>query len=387
MVIKTKAASDNIAARQKTVETQGRDTSSPVGALDTLRLVFQAGGPGFCQFAINSACNANCGFCNFARDTFPKEQWKFVDRKEGLEAIDILFREGIRYLVFTGGEPTLNPNLITFVEHASGLGIKCMVVTNGGLLTPEKIHQLADAGLSSFIISIDAATQEAHEQNRGLPGVCNRIKEANKVLADIGMQATASVTMSHLVDYDALPDFLTSLGFKSVVFSYPLTHLDSNFRGYSDAGLVTHTDESLWQAYEKVKQLKKRFCVVNPTLSLEEMQRFVRNEEQRYSCLAGYRFFFLDWDLNMWRCHFWHEPMCSIYEFDSSKLVRDGCTKCMINCYRDSSLMQHIAVSMHDAYQSMKKGKLLDTAKALTRKGNLDSLRAVMEELPWILRF
>ena len=182
-------------------------------------------------------------------------------------------------------------------------------------------------------------------------------------------------------------DFLTSLGFKSVVFSYPLTHLDSNFRGYSDDGLVTHTDESLWQAYEKVKQLKKRFCVVNPTLSLEEMQRFVRNEEQRYSCLAGYRFFFLDWDLNMWRCHFWHEPMCSIYEFDSSKLVRDGCTKCMINCYRDSSLMQHIAVSVHDAYQSVKQGKLLDATKALTRKGNLESLRAVMEELPWIMRF
>jgi MoaA/NifB/PqqE/SkfB family radical SAM enzyme len=354
---------------------------------DTLRLVLQAGGPGFCQFAINNACNANCGFCNFARDTFPKEQWKFVRHEEGIDAINILFREGIRYLVFTGGEPTLNPNLISFVEHATQLGIKCMVVTNGGLLTASKIHQLADAGLSSFIISIDAATQEAHEKNRGLEGVCDRIKEANKVLADIGLYATASVTMSHLVDYEALPNFLESLGFKSVVFSYPLTHLDSNFLGYSDAGLVTHTEESLWQAYEKVKQLKKQFHVVNPTLSLQEMQRFVRNQEQKYPCLAGYRFFFLDWNLEMWRCHFWHEPMCSIYEFDSSKLVRDGCTKCMINCYRDSSLMQHIAVSVHDAYQSAKQGKLLEAAKALTRKGNLDSLRAVMEELPWIMRF
>ncbi|NEQ72839.1 MAG: radical SAM protein [Okeania sp. SIO2C9] len=336
---------------------------------------------------MNNVCNANCGFCNFARDTFPKEQTQFVGLNEGLDSINILFREGIRYLVFTGGEPTLNPNLIKFVDHAAGLGIKPMVVTNGGLLTPSKIHELADAGLSSLIISVDAATEEIHEKNRGLPGVCNKIKEANKVLKDIGMYSTASVTMSHLVDYNALPDFLTSLGFESVVFSYPLTKLDSNFLGFSDAGLVTHTNESLWQAYEKVKQLKKKFHVVNPTLSLEEMQRFVQDEEQRYPCLAGYRFFFLDWDLNLWRCHFWHEPMCSIYEFDSSKLVRDGCTKFMINCYRDSSLMQNIAVSMQDAYQSIKKGKLLDTAKALIRKGNVDSLRAVMEELPWIMRF
>ena len=370
-----------------TVKPKNRGMSTTESIIDTLQLVFQAGGPGFCQFAINNVCNANCGFCNFARDTFPKEQTQFVGLDEGIDSINILFREGIRYLVFTGGEPTLNPHLISFVDHAAGLGIKPMVVTNGGLLTPSKIHELADAGLSSLIISVDAATEEIHEKNRGLLGVCNKIKAANKVLKDIGMYSTASVTMSHLVDYDALPDFLTSLGFESVVFSYPLTKLDSNFLGFSDAGLVTHTNESLWQAYEKVKQLKNKFRVVNPTLSLEEMQRFVQDEEQRYPCLAGYRFFFLDWDLNLWRCHFWHEPMCSIYEFDSSKLVRDGCTKCMINCYRDSSLMQNIAVSMQDAYQSIKKGKLLDTAKALMRKGNVDSLRAVMEELPWIMRF
>ena len=358
-----------------------------VGALDTLRLVFQAGGPGFCQFAVNSACNANCGFCNFARDSFPKKDWKFVDLKSGIDSIDILFREGIRYLVFTGGEPTLNPHLSDFVQHASQLGIKCMVVTNAGLLSTKKIHQLADAGLSSFIISVDAADEKVHEKNRGLPGVCDKIREANKTLDSIGMSATASVTMSHLVDYDALPDFLTHLGFKSVVFSYPLTKLDSNFRSFSDDGLVTHTSDSLWQAYEKVKQLKKRFCVVNPTLSLEEMQRFVRDEEQKYECLAGYRFFFLDWDLNMWRCHFWNKPMCSIYEFDSTKLIRDGCTKCMINCYRDSSVMQQIAVSLHDAYDSVKRGKLVEAAKAIGRPSNVDSLRAVVEELPWILRF
>ena len=79
--------------------------------------------------------------------------------------------------------------------------------------------------------------------------------------------------------------------------------------------------------------------------------------------------------------------MCSIYEFDGSKLVRDGCTRCMINCYRDSSLLQQIGVSVHDAYQALRKGNLLEGAKALTRPGNLDSLRAVMEELPWILLF
>ncbi len=365
-----------------------RGKASPLTkARDTLRLVFEAGGPGFCQFALNNACNANCGFCNFARDQLPKNKWKFVTLEQATDSLDILYREGIRYLVLTGGEPTLNPNCVDIVRYGTDLGMTVMLVTNAGLLSPKKVRKLHDAGLSSFIISVDAATEETHEENRGLPNVCDKIREANKIIAELKMHATASITMSRLVDYDALPDFLSSLGFTSAVFSYPLTYLGSNFLGFSDSNLVDHSKEELIDAFEKVKALKKRFRVVNPSLSLNEMQRHVRGEEQRYPCIAGYRYFFLDWDLLLWRCHYWEEPMCSIYEFDSSKLVRDGCTRCMINCYRDSSLMQNIAVSMHDAYQAYRKGKLVEGTKALTRKGNLDSLRAVAEELPWILRF
>ena len=121
--------------------------------------------------------------------------------------------------------------------------------------------------------------------------------------------------------------------------------------------------------------------------SLEEMPRFLRNEEQRFPCLGGYKDFYLDWDLMLWRCHNWETPMCSIYEFDGSQRVRDGCTRCMIDCYRDSSVMHHIGVSVHDAYQALRSGKLGEAAKAVTRRGNLGSIRAVLEEVPWLLRF
>ena len=362
----------------------------PVGGsskLDILNLVFQQGGPGFVQFALNNACNAKCGFCNFALDQLPKENWAYVDGQGAKDALDILYREGIRYMVLTGGEPTLHPHLTEIVQHGTSLGIKMMLVTNAGLLKPEKIHELTDAGVSSFIISIDAADEEVHERNRGLPGVCDKIREANRVCKELKVHTTASVTMSRLVDYDALPDFLQSLGFTSVVFSYPLNYLPGFFLGYRDSDLVTYTSEELEAAYQKVIDLKKRMQVLNPKLSLQEMQRFVRKEEQRHPCLAGYRFFFLDWNLQLWRCHHWEEPICSIFDFDKSKLVRDGCTRCMINCYRDSSLMQQVAVSVHDGYQALRKGNLKGAAQALGRRANVDSLRAVMEELPWIAKF
>ncbi len=356
-------------------------------AVETLKLVFEQGGPGFAQFALNNACNANCGFCNFARDSFPKDQWKFADRQGGLDAIDTLYRNGVRFLLFTGGEPTLHHDLIEFTEHAYALGMKVMLVSNAGLFKPDKIRALHKAGISSFIISVDAATEELHENNRGLPGVCAKIREANRVFKELGVQSTASVTMSRLLDYDALPAFLESLGFDSVTFSYPLTELNSNFLGFSTSNLVSYSKEELLAAFDKVKALKSRFRVVNPTASLNEMKRHVTGDEQKFPCLGGHRYFYLDWDLMLWRCHFWAEPMCHISEFDKTKLVRDGCTKCMIDCYRDSSVMQHVAMSAHDSYQAFKKGDVAEGFKALGRKGNLGSIGSVLEELPWLLRF
>ena len=353
----------------------------------TLRLVLEDGGPGFCQFALNNACNARCGFCGFALDKLPRKDWHYVEREGALEAIDILYRQAVRYLVLTGGEPMLHPDLLEIVQRASGLGMKVLLVTNAGLLKPHRIRELAAGGLSSFIISIDAADADTHERNRGLPGVCDRIREANAVIDELGLHSTASVTMSRLVDYEALPDFLRSLGFKAVTFSYPLTKLDSNFLSFSDSDLVNYSDAELLQAFGQVKALKKRFQVVNPTASLEEMERFVRGQEQRFPCLGGFQYFYLDWHLDLWRCHNWDQPMCHIKEFDGSQRVRDGCTKCMIDCYRDSSVMQHVGVSAHDAYQSFKRGNLHEGANALIRKGNLGSVHSVLEQLPWLLKF
>ncbi|NIR32415.1 MAG: radical SAM protein [Gammaproteobacteria bacterium] len=353
----------------------------------TLRLLLQEGGPGFAQFALNNVCNARCGFCNFALDKLPRHDWKYVGRRGALDAVDILYRHGVRYLVLTGGEPMLHPNIAEITRRATDLGMKVMLVTNAGLLKPHRVRELAEAGLSSFIISVDAADAEAHEKNRGLPGVCKRIREANALIEELGLHSTASVTMSRLVDYDALPDFLRSLGFTAVTFSYPLSELRSNFLSFSDSELVSYSKEELMACFDKIKTLKKRITVVNPTASVEDMQRFLRGEPQRYPCLGGFQYFYLDWELDLWRCHNWDAPMCNIYEFDGSQRVRDGCTACMIDCYRDSSTMHHVGIAAHDAYQALARGQIGAAARAVVNRRTLGSLGAVLEQMPWLLRF
>jgi MoaA/NifB/PqqE/SkfB family radical SAM enzyme len=358
-----------------------------LGGLKLIKQVLDHGGPGYLQFAITNICNAKCDFCGFAVDRFDPKQRRSVTLKEAKDVIDIAARNHIGYLLFVGGEPLVHKDLRAMTACAAEHGIRPMICTNGSLWTEQNMRDLAAAGLSSVIMSIDAHEVAKHENNRGLPDVCRKIQHANKVFAELGVQTTASVTASKLIDdYEKLPGFLSELGFSSCTFSYPLTSLASSYLSFSDSSLVNYRTEELVGVFEKIKQMKKHsgFPVVNPTESLNEMQRHLRRQPEKFGCLGGHKYFYLDWNLNLYRCHFWEKPMCSIYEFDESKLIRDGCTRCMIDCYRDPSVLQFVAISASDAWKAAKRGHLLKAARHILDRRNLTSLKAVWDDRKFI---
>ena len=349
--------------------------------------VLQHGGPGYLQFAITNICNAKCDFCGFAVDRFDPKQRRSVTLTEARDVIDIALKNHIGYLLFVGGEPLVHKEVRAMVRYAAERGIHPMICTNGSLWTDENMRALAHDGLSSVIMSIDSHDVATHEKNRGLPEVCRKIKRANEVFHDLGIQTTASVTASKLIeDYERLPAFLTELGFKSCTFSYPLTLLASSYLSFSDSNLVNYRTDELIQVFEKIKQMERRsgYPVVNPTESLNEMQRHLRKEPEKFGCLGGHKYFYLDWNLNLYRCHFWETPMCNVYEWNESKRIRDGCTRCMIDCYRDPSVLQFVAVSASDAWNNLKQGRLGAAARNLCDRRNLTSLKAVWEGRKWI---
>jgi MoaA/NifB/PqqE/SkfB family radical SAM enzyme len=361
-------------------------TVPPKSPWTLLREILSHGGPGYLQFAITNVCNAHCDFCGFAVDRFDARQRRSVTLPEARDVIDICQRNQIGYLLFVGGEPLVHPDLPAMVRYAATRGIRPMICTNGSLWTETNMRQLADNGLSSVIMSIDTHDVARHEKHRGLPDVCRKIQAANQLFPQLGVQTTASVTASKLIqDYSKLPPFLTELGFQSCTFSYPLTNLGSSYLSFSDSQLVSYRTDELVAVFDHIKRLKQSgFPVVNPTESLTEMQRHLRGEKQKFGCLAGHKYFYLDWNLDLYRCHFWETPICNIRDFNSSKLIRDGCTRCMIDCYRDPSILQFIAVNASDAFHDLRHGRLRSLARRLLDPRNLTSLKAVWDDRRWI---
>jgi MoaA/NifB/PqqE/SkfB family radical SAM enzyme len=95
-------------------------------------------------------CNLSCTYCN-EYDDFSKP----VPVEVMTERLDQLAGLGTTIVTFSGGEPLLHPELDRLITHVRNRGILAGMITNGYLLTAQRVQQLNAAGLDHMQISID----------------------------------------------------------------------------------------------------------------------------------------------------------------------------------------------------------------------------------------
>jgi MoaA/NifB/PqqE/SkfB family radical SAM enzyme len=95
-------------------------------------------------------CNLACAYCN-EYDNVSKP----VAREVMFGRIDRLAELGTTVITTSGGEPLLHPELDDLIARVRSHGIIAGMITNGYLLTAERIERLNRAGLEHMQISID----------------------------------------------------------------------------------------------------------------------------------------------------------------------------------------------------------------------------------------
>lgn len=343
--------------------------------------------PAVCDVSVTNVCNAACDFCGFSRDKKLRGPQRYIDPDAFARALPILHKRGVRYLAFQGGEPLLHPDIIRLVSNATAAGMCCSLITNGWFLS-RHVDALAKAGLTRLIVSIDSGDLTEHDRNRGLDGLAQRMAEAIAQARILGLPVHASVTVSRLVRYDDLPDTLRRLGIESVAFSYPRREpFGSTSLVYGgDSPLVDLDRDELLDALSAIRRLAKRFPVLNPGPSLDEVARYVRGEPQLISCVGGHKYFYLDWNLDIWRCEAWDRALGSVFDLDRIPDNREPCNACIMACYRNASTYMHAAIATADALQALASGEFRAASAFLFRRSVAQSLLAVVERVPQMRR-
>ncbi len=138
---------------------------------------------------LTSRCNLACGFCSIdanapgARGRLPLSRLQML--------LDEAVTMGLQELHLTGGEPTLSPQLEDIVRHASGLGVRTRLITNGTLLDRARLEGLWQAGLRSIMVSVDGLAS-THDAMRGQPGAWRRAMGTVSHAVDLGFTTRVS---------------------------------------------------------------------------------------------------------------------------------------------------------------------------------------------------
>ncbi len=174
------------------------------------------------HFQLTERCNLACPGCYLPERTGPgKSAAEVEDRVFGP-----LAASGVKFTTLTGGEPLVHPGCAEICAASARHFQETQLVCNGTLLTPDLFFHLADLGVSSFKVSVDALDPEAHDRSRGKAGTFATVMGHLRAIADDPRRAACPAqigtitivspdNVAHLAD---LARELLGLGLDSVLF-------------------------------------------------------------------------------------------------------------------------------------------------------------------------
>ncbi len=218
-------------------------------------------------------CNLSCAYCNEFDRVSPPVPIRALTRR-----IDLLADLGTSIITISGGEPLLHPELDSVIGAVRRRGMIAGLITNGYLLTEERVERLNEAGLDHLQISIDNV----------IPGEVSKksLKVLDRKLQLLARHALFHVNINSVVGagVDCPEDALViarralELGFTSTV---GILH--------DGGGQVQRLSEREKSIYLQIKALGKR----NYSRFNSFQDNIADGVENQWRCRAGARYLYV----------------------------------------------------------------------------------------------
>ena len=302
------------------------------------RAMASATHPILAQIIPTRRCNLSCTYCNeYDRHSAP------VPTGEMLRRIDKLAELGTSIVTFSGGEPTLHPDLDVLIHRVREHDGMATVITNGLLLTPERIKNFNRAGLDYLQISIDNVHPD--ETSKKSLQVLDRKLEWLAEHADFEVTINSVLGSGVKRPEDAFEIAVRArqLGFKSTV---GVLH-DGN-------GQLEGLSDGQRSVYERILGLGSGlFSFVHHD---GFQQNIVRGLPNQWHCPAGGRFLYICEDGLVHYCS--QQKGCPAIPLDRyarADLIREGAKPkgcapfCTISCVHQTAMLDRFRTQPREA--------------------------------------
>jgi MoaA/NifB/PqqE/SkfB family radical SAM enzyme len=319
-----------------------------------------------CSLYVTDRCNLDCAYCTEYDNSRPHPS--LDDLKKWIRKIRDL---GTMRIALVGGEPLMHPNIVELVRYCRELGFATSLTTNGFLLTRELIAELEDAGLQVMQISVDRMTPSAITK-KSFKTILPKLDYFHD--SKISLHITGVICADTLPESEAVLETGLSRGIPTEV---RLVHADPLHRFRVQRG----RQEELERFIDSMIERKRRGERIHTSEAILDYQRsLLRGEHVEWTCMAGYKLFFVSAQGKFWICsmvhtdkHIMDVTLDDLYANYRKKSCQKGCG---VYCAVSASLLveKPIAVLGKEIIARAKRVPSMLSPSSSSRANNMRSL-------------
>jgi MoaA/NifB/PqqE/SkfB family radical SAM enzyme len=236
-----------------------------------------------------------------------------------------------------GGRWVLHPDIVAIVRSCKALSFHTSMATNGFLLTPRLIEDLQHAGLDALQISVDRLTP--------IPATRKSLKTLLPKLALL-KQSQLPFSLSGVLFQDTLDEARALLEYglaQGISTHFRLVHAGPN----GQFGVEPGAKEALQAFMDWQRHAKQHGGPIHTSWQLLHYQQaLLQGDPVEWTCVAGYKFFFVSAQGKFWLCSSQRHPNIDILEV-TPELLRSywypkACQEgCGVYCIISESLVNN----------------------------------------------
>ncbi len=233
-----------------------------------------------------AACNLSCSYCRASATALPQPDE--LSTAEALSLIDSIVPLQ-PMLILSGGEPLLRPDIFQIAAHAVSRGLRVSLASNGTLLSGEMADRIAAAGISRVSISLDGATPQGHDRNRGQGSFAAAMRGIEHLRGKVDFQINFTITKKNESDLLSIFDLAGSIGAKALHFFF----LVPTGRGREEDLISAERQEELLRIIDRERRQRSLEVQVTCAPQYARIAEGGPGRRGGGGCLAGKNFAFV----------------------------------------------------------------------------------------------
>lgn len=287
-------------------------------------------------FAVTSRCNCKCEMCDIHR-----LRSLSISFGAAVKVLDFMAENKFLIAYFTGGEPSLHPEISDIVHYANELGMITSLTTNG-TMSSNTLLRLKKAGLYSLSVSIDHWDPEVCAEVKKFGEIAERCKRTIELAKKLQIKTYGLTYLSKRLSVEDLRKTAafvnTNLGIPLGI-CYPVTTSSNTYKLGNSVAM--HSPQALRQMAKALLNLKKQgYMIANTATYLKDIVDF-STKPSRFYCRAGEYVFYIDWLGDLYPC-FLKRKLFNILENQERCFHKNiRCNQCLIDCFREPSILAY----------------------------------------------